>query len=116
MIVFVYKPSKYNIINYNQFGWVKKGKHNSIEKIECKKKASNQIRKDLVVLGSFAFKNKNIFINSFKEMLKKKDKVKNEYYMDVLVKYSKKLKYDVKYLKVKNFRSFGTPQEIKYFS
>ena len=115
VIVFVNKPSKINVQNYKQYCWIKKGKLNSIEKIECKKKVSNKLMKDLVIVGSFAFKNKEIFTNSFKEMIKKKHRINNEYYMDILVKYSKKLKYDVKYLQVKNFKSFGTPQDIKKY-
>ena len=115
VIVFVNKPSKNNIQNYKQYGWIKKGKFNSIEKIECKEKVSNKIKKDLVIVGSFAFRNKKIFTNSFNEMIKKKHKVNNEYYMDILVRYSKKLKYDVKYLQVKNFKSFGTPQDVEKY-
>ena len=115
VVVFVHKPTKKHIINYKAYGWIKKGKKNSITKIECKKKVSNKLNKDLVIVGSFAFKNKKIFINSYKEMIRKKHRVKNEYYMDILVKYSRKLNYNVKYQLVKNFKSYGTPEELKHW-
>ena len=48
-------------------------------------------------------------------MVQQKHKVNNEYYMDILVKYSKKLNYKVKYQLVKNFKSYGTPDQLKYW-
>ena len=45
-------------------------------------------------------------------MVQHKHKVNNEYYMDILVKYSKKLNYNVKYQLVKNFKSYGTPEQL----
>ena len=112
VVVFVHKPTKYNIINYKAYGWIKKGKKNSITKIECKNKVSNKLHEDLVIVGSFAFKNKSVFTNSYKKMVQHKHKVNNEYYMDILVKYSKKLNYNVKYQLVKNFKSYGTPEQL----
>ena len=79
----------------------------------CKSKVSNNLKNDLVIVGSFAFKNKNIFVKSFKEMIKYKHKVNNEYYMDTLVKYSKKLKYKVNYYVVQKFKSYGTPKDLQ---
>ena len=35
-------------------------------------------------------------------MVKKKDKINNEFYMDTVVKYALNLKYKVKYILVKN--------------
>lgn len=112
VVVFAHKPNKKNIINYKSYGWIKKGKKNFITKIECKNKVSNKLNNDLVIVGSFAFKNKKIFINSYKQMITQKHKVNNEYYMDTLIKYSIKLNYKIKYQLVKNFNSFGTPEEI----
>ena len=42
-----------------------------------------------------------------------KDKINNEYYMDTVAKYALKLKYKTKYILVKNFKSFGTPRQLK---
>ena len=46
-------------------------------------------------------------------MVKNKDKTNNEYYMDTVAKYALKLKYKTKYILVKNFKSFGTPRQLK---
>ena len=113
VVVFVNKPTKNHISNYKEYGWVKKGKFNSISKIKCKNKVSENLKNDLVIVGSFVFKNKNVFVKSFKEMIKYKHKVNNEYYMDTLVKYSKKLNYKVNYYLVQKFKSYGTPKDLQ---
>ena len=112
LIVFVHKPNKKNITNFKEYGWIKKGNNNSIQNIKCKNKVSNNPKKDFVIIGSFTFKNKEIFTNSFKEMVKKKDKINSEYYMDIMIMHAKKLKYKVKYINVNNFKSFGTPRDL----
>ena len=112
MIVFVNKPKIENIINFKEYGWVKKERNNFIQKIKCKNKVSNKPQNDYVITGCFTFKNKKIFHHCYNEMVKKKDKINNEYYMDTVSKYALKLKYNVKYILVKNFKSYGTPREL----
>tara|TARA_B100000900_G_scaffold376455_1_gene359214 strand:- start:12 stop:743 length:732 start_codon:yes stop_codon:yes gene_type:complete len=112
LIIFVHKPNKINITNFRDYGWVKKGKLNSVVKINCKKKASNNPKEDFVITGTFTFKNKNIFHHCYNKMVSEKDKVKNEFYMDTVAKYALGLKYKVKYILVKNFKSYGTPREL----
>ena len=113
LVVFVHKPNKNNILNFKEYGWVQKDKKNLIKKIRCKNKVSDNPKKDFVIVGTFTFKNKKIFIRSFKEMLKNQDKINNEYYMDVVAKHAKKLDYKVKYILVNNFKSFGTPRDLR---
>ena len=104
---------KTNIINFKDYGWVKKGKKNAIQKIQCKNKVSKNPKNDLVITGTFTFKNKKIFHHSYKNMVKEIDKINNEYYMDTVAKHAILLKYKVKYILVKNFKSYGTPSELK---
>ena len=113
LIVFVHKPMKTNIINFKDYGWVKKGKKNAIQKIQCKNKVSKNPKNDFVITGTFTFKNKKIFHHSYKNMVKEIDKINNEYYMDTVAKHAILLKYKVKYILVKNFKSYGTPSELK---
>jgi len=112
LIVFVNKPKIENIINFKEYGWVKKERNNFIQRIKCKNKISNKPQNDYVIIGCFTFKNKKIFHHCYNEMVKKKDKINNEYYMDIVAKYALKLKYNVKYILVKNFKSYGNPREL----
>ena len=45
-------------------------------------------------------------------MVNKIDKINNEFYMDTVAKHALLLKYKLKYILVKNFKSYGTPQEL----
>ena len=82
---------------------------NSVVKINCKK--SNNPIKDFVTTGTFTFKNKNIFNHCYNKMVSEKT-CKKEYYMDTVAKYALQLKYKVKYILVKNFKSYGTMREL----
>ena len=113
VIIFVHKPIKTNIVNFKEYGWIKKGKKNDILKIQCKNKVSKNPKNDLVITGTFTFKNKKIFHHSYKEMVNNIDKINNEFYMDTVAKHALFLKYKVKYILVKNFKSYGTPGELK---
>ncbi len=115
LIVFVTRPDKNMLRNPNQYGWVKKAKKDQIEKISCKRKVSSKPKKDFVILGSFSFKNKKIFIRSFKLMIKKKQKINKEYYMDVVAKNTLLLGYKVGYINVSNYKNFGTPNALKSY-
>ena len=90
-------------------------KKDQIEKISCKRKVSSKPKKDFVILGSFSFKNKKIFIRSFKLMIKKKQKINKEYYMDVVAKNTLLLGYKVGYINVSNYKNFGTPNALKSY-
>ena len=112
LILFVYKSKIENILNFKEYGWVKKEKNNFIKNISCKDKVSNNPEKDYVITGNFTFRNKKIFHRCYNEMIKKKYKVNNEYYMDTVAKCALDLNYNVKYIVVKNFKSFGSPREL----
>ena len=115
LIVFVTKPDKYMIKNSNQYGWIKKGANNYIKMIKCKKTVSKNPKNDFVIIGCFSFKNKNIFKKSFNLMIKKKNKINNEYYMDVVAQKTLLLKYKVAYIKVENYKNFGTPKALQAY-
>ena len=92
MILFVYKSKIENILNFKEYGWVKKEKNNFIKNISCKDKVSNNPEKDYVITGNFTFRNKKIFHRCYNEMIKKY-KVNNEYYMDTVAKCALDLNY-----------------------
>ena len=110
-IIFTTKPNNQHLSKINSYGWVHK-KNNKILKITCKKKASENPNLDEVIIGSFAFKNKNVFIKSLKSLFDKKIKVNNEYYMDMAINETIKLNFNVTFLSVDSYLSWGTPEEL----
>ena len=75
-IIFVGNPSKEMKKNPNQFGWVRSDKKNNILQISCKKKIKGSSKNDKVILGAFAFASFKIFLEGYKNMIKKKNKSK----------------------------------------
>ena len=94
-IIYTTKPNKTHIKNIKSYGWVNL-KKNKIHKIQCKKKASSDPKKDFVIIGTFAFKNKSIFLNLTKELIKNKRTINNEYYIDMVFKLQLKKKIKLK--------------------
>ena len=110
-IIYTTKPNKTHIKNIKSYGWVNL-KNNEINKITCKKRASPTPNKDFVIIGTFAFQNKSIFIKLTKELIKSKQTVNNEYYLDMVFKLAVENKYKIKNIKVKKYFSWGTPNEL----
>lgn len=111
-VIFTTNQNKIAIKNPHQFGWVKI-RSNKIKNITCKKKASTEPRKDLVIIGAFGFKNKNIFLNSIDNIIKKNIRINNEFYLDIVIRNMFKSNFKISNLMVKNFSSFGTPIELE---
>jgi len=111
LIIFVSKPKKFNLKNINNFGWINI-KKNKIIKSSCKKRVSNNPKKDWIIIGAFIFKNKIIFEILLKSLFKSKLKVNNEFYLDSCINIALKLKLKVSFIKVKNYISWGTPKEL----
>jgi NDP-sugar pyrophosphorylase family protein len=114
IIVFTAKGKKFHHQNSNQFSWVRKNfssKQKNIE-ISCKKNFSSNKKKNRVLVGSFIFKNKNILKNSIQHIFKNKLKIKNEYYIDMAAKVSPKIGYRVEEIIVKNYKSWGSHEEL----
>ncbi len=114
VIIFTTKPNKYHLNNHNSFGWVN-GKEDKILNIECKKIASKNYTKDFVIVGSFGFKNKKIFINGIKSLYEKKMRVNNEYYLDMVIKELFKSGLKVYNFIVDDYFSWGTPDELNNY-
>lgn len=111
-IIYTAKPNKTHLQNINSFGWVNL-KKNKIHNISCKSKASPFPKKDFVIVGTFAFKDKAIFSKLIKQLIKSKLKINNEYYLDMVFKLAVNKKYKIKNFKVKTYRSWGTPEELE---
>ena len=110
-IIYSTKANKIHVKNSKSYGWVNLRK-NKIYKISCKKKASSYPKNDLVIIGSFAFKNKKIFLKLTKQLFQSKQKINNEYYLDMVFKVAFENGRKIKNVKVKSYYSWGTPEEL----
>ena len=56
--------------------------------------------------------NKSIFLKLTRELIKSKQKINNEYYLDMVFKVAVDRKENVKNINVKSYFSWGTPEEL----
>lgn len=110
-IIFTTKSNSTHLKNINSYGWVNL-RNNQIQNISCKTKASNYPKRDFVIIGTFAFKNKSIFLKLINLLIKSKRKINNEYYLDMVFKVAIENDYKIKNIKVKSYFSWGTPAEL----
>lgn len=112
LIIFTNKPSKHNIKNIDSYGWVS-FKNKMITNITCKNQASENPKNDRVIIGSFAFRNKKIFLDCINNLINKKIKINKEYYLDMAAREALQMKMKVQFLDVKEYISWGTPDEFE---
>lgn len=96
----------------NYYAYVKL-KNNLITNIREKKPFTKFPRNEFASSGTYFFKNGRLMLNSFKETVKQKLKVKNEYYVSMAYKplienNNKIIVYELKY-----FMQWGTPIDLK---
>jgi bifunctional N-acetylglucosamine-1-phosphate-uridyltransferase/glucosamine-1-phosphate-acetyltransferase GlmU-like protein len=97
------------------YSWLKLKNNNFIKKVFVKKFIFKNPLKEFAIVGTFYFKNKNIFTNAFKSLLRNKRTTNGEYYIDDLINEAIKLKYKVKNFTVDNYVCWGTPNDLRIF-
>ncbi|ENN5833723.1 NTP transferase domain-containing protein [Campylobacter lari] len=106
VIVFVTHASKYNVNNPHYFTWIE-GKNNKIDNIFVKNRSNDA---DLVMIGSFYFKENSLLLEYINKIFQEDIKTNGEFYIDnvfeLLIKTHK-----IGYIIVDNYFSFGTPDE-----
>ena len=110
MVIFTTKSLAYHHKRANNYGWVYSSRREIL--ISCKQKVKNTKNQDIII-GAFYFKNMKIYLNIFKYLKKNRIKINNEYYIDQMFVVAQKLGYKIDKIKVKNYKSYGTPEEIK---
>lgn len=108
-IIFTTRPKKVNFENSDQYGWVDQVRNKY--KITCKKmpKTNNKLR---VIIGCFYFRSLIDFKTAYENMVKANSKINNEYYLDNIFNFEPLNNY-ISVFEVDNYKSFGSPQEIK---
>jgi dTDP-glucose pyrophosphorylase len=87
-----------------------------IKNISEKIPISDTPNKDNIVQGIFYFKSKNIFMKAFNKMIKKKNKINNEYYVGNSINELIKLNYKVIPFEVDQYICLGTMQDLKVYN
>ena len=112
LLVFTAKATKYHFKNHKQFSWVKKNKKGYQVSL---KKNFKDIKNSKVLIGTFCFRNKKIMKKLLDHTFQNKIKIKNEYYMDSLIKDAFKFNYRLNELTVNKYISLGSHKELRNY-
>ena len=96
------------------FGWIDADENQKIKEIAVKKLIDNDLSKQIVI-GTFTFKKEGHLNNSINRLIKRKEKVNNEFYLDSCINDAISLGYNCYAFEVDSFISWGTPNDLKTF-
>ena len=114
LIVWTVKGHYSAIRNPNMYGWL------SVQDGEIKetsiKKPLNDTKRDPIIIGTFTFKNKKIFIDCFERLKLRNNLVNDEYYVDSMIQEAIELGYKCKVFDVQHYICWGTPDELRTYN
>ncbi|AJC87298.1 sugar phosphate nucleotidyltransferase [Campylobacter insulaenigrae] len=106
IIIFVTQASKYNYDNPDYFTWII-GEHGVVEKISVKYRLDDS---NLVMIGSFYFKQNLILMEAIEKIFKDNICTNGEFFIDNVFELLIN-SYNICYVVVDNYFSYGTPDE-----
>ena len=113
-IIFTFKNHVSSKQNPQMYGWVNTDEEKAIE-ISVKKQISETPENDHAIVGTFFFKNVDLFKKGYQQLISKNVRINNEFYVDSLMNELILLGYNVKIFEVKDYICWGTPNDYKTF-
>jgi len=102
--------------NPKAWGWVQLSPDGqSISTISCKEPISNSPRHDHAIIGSFYFSHASDFLTATHMMILENYRVNNEFYLDCVPIFLKKMKKKSVIFDVQLYVGFGTPDALHYY-
>jgi NDP-sugar pyrophosphorylase family protein len=113
IIVWVTRGHANAIRHPEMYGWVQ-AESGSITSVSVKKQLENP-KRDLMMIGTFTFKNANIFKEAAERLLERNGRVNNEYYVDSCIEDAMALGYKCRAFEIDYYLCWGTPAELNTF-
>ncbi|MDB2351248.1 nucleotidyltransferase [Candidatus Marinimicrobia bacterium] len=99
----------------DMYGWVVSKDGISADTISCKKSISNDPISDHAIVGTFSFKNADIFLENADRLIKKNRRVNNEYYLDLVIDEVILSGMKVKIFEINKYICWGTPKDLNNY-
>lgn len=115
LVVFTFKNYPGANKNPQMYGWVK-SKNSRIVNSSIKAPLSSTPQNDEGIVGTFYFKNKEIYQKCLDYIKTNKLLVNQEYYIDSMIEAALQLGFVAKSFIVDQFLCFGTPNDLKTFN
>ncbi|WP_299483533.1 NTP transferase domain-containing protein [uncultured Roseibium sp.] len=95
------------------YGWIDV-EGETVRGVSVKKPLDNP-KTDPIVLGTFTFRNAEIFNNAYARLLSRDGRVNNEFYLDSMIEDALALGYRCRLFEVDSYLCWGTPNDLKTF-
>ena len=101
--------------NPQAYGWVLTGAKEQAISISCKVPISEQPTNDHAIAGVFSFLRADTFIRCAESIIRKKRRVRGEYYVDTVADECLIFDYRVIVMEIERYICWGTPQDVKNY-
>ena len=115
VIVWSYTNNYTSYRNPEMYSWVLVDENDNVEEVGVKKFFGGNPIEQHAVVGTFFFRNKEVYLNSLEKMYEDGSRVNDEYYIDSLINYSISLGYKVKNFMIDEYICWGTPNDLRIY-
>ena len=115
VIVFTYRNDPRVLDNPNAYGWIAVDEENNVTDVSVKKPISDTPMNDHAVVATFWFRHGSDFVSCAEQMIKADDRINNEFYADLVIKYAVNNGLKTKVFEIDRYIGWGTPMEYEYY-
>ena len=114
-LIWTFRNNSAVLNNPKAYGWVKLDENGIAFQVSCKEPISDNPLADHALIGSFAFKRAEIFLNCVDSMIANNRRINNEFYIDVAMDECIYLGHVVRPFEVEEYVCWGTPQDLEKY-
>jgi NDP-sugar pyrophosphorylase family protein len=115
VIIWSYRNNYTSYYNPNMYSWLDVDENQNVKCVNVKKFIGENPIEEYAVVGTMFFRNKEIYLNSLKNLYKKNIRVNGEFYIDSLINESIELGHTVKNFEIDEYICWGTPNDLKTY-
>jgi NDP-sugar pyrophosphorylase family protein len=115
VLVWAFRDHPHANKNPSHYGWINVDEGN-VQSVSVKAAISTTPSNDWGVVGAFYFADVDVFREAYGKMVAADDRVNGEFYVDTLINYVDKERYNVRIMPVEHFICWGTPDDYKTFT
>lgn len=115
VLIFTFRGNEAVLENPKAYGWVSADASGNVSDVSVKVPLSDTPIKDHAIVSAFWFRQGCDFVANAKEMIAQNDRINNEFYADLVMKYCVKNGLKVKVFEVDKYLCWGTPQEYENY-
>jgi uridine kinase/dTDP-glucose pyrophosphorylase len=117
VLVFTFRNDERVMLNPNAYGWIacEDSTTKVVSIVSVKKALSQNPMRDHAIVGTFWFKSGKSYFKLAKQMIAANDRINNEFYIDLVIKYALAQGLTVKAFEIDRYIGWGTPVDYENY-